>query len=252
VVKVFHSGIPLAIPPSMKLTLLAAALLFAACSEEVGVPAQQAEMPAGKVNVVTLGDSLAYGAGDESGRGIAGRLEVELERRGINEADVVNLGINGAQTADLIARLKQARVRSQIGRADAIVLSIGANDLFRSQGAREETLRAPLQVADRILTRLEEIVATIHTINPDAEILILGGYNPVPSHAFATLINDYLRLWDSTLEERFAKNPRVSVVRMADIVSPQRLSRHDNFHPGGDAYEEASKRIAAIITRRLT
>ena len=83
-------------------------------------------------------------------------------------------------------------------------------------------------------------------------ILILGGYNPVPKHPFATLINDYLRLWDSTLEERFVENPRVSVVKMADIVSAQRLSRYDNFHPGSDAYEEASRRIAAIITRRIS
>ena len=235
----------------MKLASVAAAVLFAACSQEGSVPAQQAEMPGEKITVVTLGDSLAYGAGDESGRGIAGRLEGELQRRGIGESDVINLGMNGAQTSDLISRLEQARVRSAIGKADAIVLSIGANDLFRSPGARDETLRSPLQVAGRILTRLEEIVATIHSINPRAEILILGGYNPVPKHPLASLINDYLRLWDSTLEERFAGNPRVSVVKMADIVSAAHLSRYDNFHPGGDAYEAASKRIAAIISRRL-
>ena len=101
------------------------------------------------LHVVTLGDSLAYGAGDETGRGIAGRLEEELRRRGMTDSETVNLGVNGAQTADLLARLKQDRVRKPVARADAIILSIGANDLFRTQSAREETLRAPLVVAER-------------------------------------------------------------------------------------------------------
>ena len=202
------------------------------------------------LKIVTLGDSLAYGTGDESDGGIAGRLDDELARRGV-EAEITNLGINGAQTADLIARLRQERVRSAVAAADAIVLSIGANDLFRSPAAREETLRAPLQVADRILVRIEQIVTDLHAINPRVEILILGGYNPVPAHPFASLINDYLRLWDTTLAERLQKNPNVSVVRIADLVDAQRLSRRDNFHPGGAAYEEASKRIASILLREV-
>jgi hypothetical protein len=67
-----------------------------------------------------LGDSLAYGQGDEKDGGLAGR-------------------------------------------ADVIVLSIGANDLFRT---------------------------------PDAHIMLLGAYNPIPDHPFATLIDEYVRAWD--------------------------------------------------------
>ena len=245
----------------MKRLLLAAALL-SACGRgdapEVDLtPRPAAEAPAAsdatpeRLRVVTLGDSLAYGAGDETDNGIAGRLEAELERRGIGDVVMTNLVVNGAQTGDLIARLRQERVRTAVAGADAIILSIGANDLFRSPGARDQTLRAPLQVADRILTRIEEIVGTLQAINPRAEIMILGGYNPVPNHPFATLINDYLRLWDETLADRFKENDRIAVVRMADIVEPQRLSRYDNFHPSGEAYQEAAKRIAAMLLEEL-
>jgi lysophospholipase L1-like esterase len=164
---------------------------------------------------------------------------------------MTNLGVNGAQTADLIARLRQERFQNAVKRAEAIVLSIGANDLFRSPAAREQTLRAPLQVAGRVLERIEEIVGTLHSLNPTAEIMILGGYNPVPNHPFATLINDYLRLWDETLAERFEENERIAVVRMADIVSPARLSRHDNFHPGGEAYEQVARRIASMLLEEM-
>ena len=203
-------------------------------------------MPAA-LRIVTLGDSLAYGAGNETGEGIAGRLEDELRARGVSSVNAVNLGVNGAQTADLAARLRQKRVRDEVGRADAIVLSIGANDLFRTPGAREETLRNPIPVADRILERIAAIIADVHAINPRARVLLLGGYNPVPTHPYAKQINQYLGLWDVALAGRFEGDARVSVVKMEDIVVPAHLSRYDHFHPGGEAYRAAAKRIAEML-----
>ncbi|HUR81639.1 MAG TPA: GDSL-type esterase/lipase family protein [Thermoanaerobaculia bacterium] len=203
------------------------------------------------LHVVAIGDSLAYGAGDERGGGIARRLEHELESRGVRSVETVNLGVNGAQTSDLLAGLRTKRTRDAIAAADAVVLSIGANDLFRTANARQEILRAPFAIAERILGRIETIVAEIHAINPRARVLVLGGYNPVPGHEWASLIDQYLGMWDETLAARFAKDRRVEVVRMRDIVTPQRLSRYDHFHPGAAAYDEAAKRIAAMLLKEL-
>ena len=219
---------------------------------------QQAQAPAERkptmpdtLHVVAIGDSLAYGAGDESGEGIAGRLDEELRRRGVRSVETVNLGVNGAQTTDLISRLKTKRVREAIAASDAVVLSIGANDLFRTPHSREEIMRAPFAVAERILGRIEAIVAGIHAINPEARVLLLGGYNPVPRHEWASTIETYLGMWDATLTARFEDDPRVAVVQMNDIVTPQRLSRYDSFHPGAAAYQEAAKRIAGLLLKEL-
>ncbi|HEX8252036.1 MAG TPA: GDSL-type esterase/lipase family protein, partial [Thermoanaerobaculia bacterium] len=203
------------------------------------------------LHVVAIGDSLAYGAGDESGEGIAGRLEDELRARGVRQVEAVNLGVNGAQTGDVLSRLKQERIRKQLAKADAVVLSIGANDLFRSGQSREDILRAPFEVAERILGRIHTIVGEIHAINPNARVLLLGGYNPVPRHQYASLINQYLGLWDTALAASFKNDPRVAVVKMHDIVTPQRLSRYDSFHPGSAAYHEAAKRIAGMLLEEL-
>ena len=203
------------------------------------------------ITVVALGDSLAYGAGDETGEGISGRLYDELRERGVDDVDAINLGVNGAQTGDVISRLKQDRVRKQLAKADAIVLSIGANDLFRSGQSRDDILRAPFEVAERIRGRVVTIVKELHAITPHARILLLGGYNPVPRHQHAALINQYLGLWDTALAGRFESDSRVSVVKMYDIVTPQRLSRYDSFHPGSAAYHEAAKRIAVMLLEEL-
>lgn len=204
----------------------------------------------GIYRIVALGDSLAYGAGDENGGGIAERVEAELARNGLGRVASTNLGVNGAQTGELIARLETRRVREVLADADAIVLSIGANDLFRSPKAREQTLAAPLAVAEKILERIAQIVTEIHRINPDAHVLILGGYNPIPTHPYASMINDYLELWDGALAAKFENEPRVAVVRMSDLVTRDRLSRYDSFHPGGAAYAAAARRIAAMLAGR--
>lgn len=230
-------------------------LLMACAAEEprhVIHPENPAKPPMPEtLHVVSIGDSLAYGAGDESGGGITGRIDDELEKHGIHDVHTVNLGVNGAQTSDLLNRLKQKRVREEIARADAIVLSIGANDLFRTPHAREEMMRAPLVVAERILGRIHSIVTQLHEINPRARVLLLGGYNPVPRHEWAPLINQYLGMWDAALAANFESDPRVAVVKMSDIVTAQRLSRYDSFHPGGDAYAEAAKRIAGMLVKEL-
>lgn len=195
-----------------------------------------------QLTVALVGDSLAYGTGDETGRGgIAGYLKQELP------VLTRNLAVSGAQTSDLTRKLQQASVRQAVAEADAIILSIGANDLFRGAGAREETLRAPLAVAQRILDRIEKIVADLHALNERARIFILGGYNPVPNHPLAGLIDQYLQLWDATLAARFEHNRLVDVVTTSDLVIHGRLSRFDGFHPGGVAYREIAKRIAGML-----
>ena len=242
------------------LTCALIASLFSGCARRDPPPQKAIDMtpvqrqaPAdlagedGVLKVVTLGDSLAYGAGDESGKGIAGRIRTALQQKGFPAVEAINLGVNGAQTADLLERLNHERTTKAIAEADAVIVSIGANDLFRTPGAREATLRAPLVVAERILDRIESIVREIHDRNPHARILLLGGYNPVPSHPQAGVIDQYIGLWDGVLASRFEDNRQVSVVKMIDIVTHQRLSRYDNFHPGADAYAEAARRIADLL-----
>jgi lysophospholipase L1-like esterase len=194
------------------------------------------------VKVAIIGDSLAAGTGDENDGGIAGRLPRELP-----SAETINLGVSGAVTADLLRRLKQPDVRAGVQSADAIVLSIGANDLFRMPGVRERALQDPLAVGNEILDRIAAIVDELRRLNPHGHIFLLGGYNPVPDHPLASLIDVFLAQWDEMLSRRFDHDPRVSVLQTSDIVIGKNLSRYDRFHPGAPAYAAMAKRIAAMI-----
>lgn len=199
------------------------------------------------MHVALVGDSLAYGSGDESGQGIAGRLEPEMQRRGVESIVTTNLGTYGVTTRDLAAKLSRPETRASIAEADAVVLSVGANDI-RLLLTGEEPLRSPLAIAGGVLRNIETIVADLRTINPGARILILGAYAPVAHERATEFLGPLIAIWDTMLALRFAGDPLVTIVPMADIVgTPERLSTLDSFHPGGDAYQEAAGRIAEIL-----
>lgn len=179
-----------------------------------------------RLHIVTLGDSLAYGRGDEHREGIAARVKDALRLRGLAAAHTTNLGVNGAKTHELLPRLGQERVRKAVASAGAVVLSIGANDL-RTRSLQERAMEEPLAVAGEILDRVANIVAEIRSINPRVRILILGGYNPAPRHFAAPLIEHYVGVWDAALAERFADDERIDIVAMHDVTRrpPQSLRR---------------------------
>ena len=88
--------------------------------------------------LLALGDSLARGTGDETGKGFAGDLAETLRRRG--RVTVANLAVNGWESSDVRGLLDSANARSLASRADWIVLSAGGNDLSHAvprEGANE-------------------------------------------------------------------------------------------------------------------
>jgi len=187
----------------------------------------------GVFRVAVVGDSVAHGAGDESGRGIAGNLDALLAGSHI----VQNLGVNGARTWDVLRLLRKPIV------ADAIVLSIGGNDLYGDSIARLATVIAPALAMERTLDRVAAIVAAIHRTAPAARIYLLGLYDPYQS----PYLDEQVAHWDARLIERFARDRAVDVIRIADVVT---VSPLDRFHPSAAGYAAIASRIAPALQRR--
>ena len=226
--------------PTIRAAILSAAL--------AAVPATAYSIsPQRPMHVAVLGDSLAHGAGDEEGKGIAGRLEGELRSRGIDSVITTKLGATGATTRDFNAALSQPVHRESIARADAIVLSIGANDLrVALLGGRSS--ESPLDIVDQVLRDIGATVAELHLINPHARILLLGAYIPLPNQRAARFLEPLIAVWDMALMGQFADDPLVTVVRLSDIIDrPERLSSIDSFHPGAEAYQKTARRIAELL-----
>jgi len=88
-------------------------------------PAAPAKKNANAVSLVIMGDSIARGAGDESGKGFSSYLPEYLKSVTPKEIAVQNAGIDGLTSRGLMELLHGGQLDREIGDADLLILSIG-------------------------------------------------------------------------------------------------------------------------------
>jgi lysophospholipase L1-like esterase len=203
-----------------------------------------ANAPRNIVVPLVLGDSLARGAGDESGLGIGGRFVEELRRRRIGTRDAANLAINGARTGDVLQQLESRNVRAVIAESNVVIVSIGGNDLWTDANWRAGTPRDPERVMKTVLDRVDQIVRTIRAANPTARIFVIGLYNPYARQPFGPVLTMFVNRWNAMLTQRFANDPNVVVVETYDIFAFRDRLSFDRFHPRDEGYAAIARRIA--------
>ncbi|HEX8409331.1 MAG TPA: GDSL-type esterase/lipase family protein [Thermoanaerobaculia bacterium] len=211
--------------------------------------ASAAEAPPqrGVVAPVILGDSLARGAGDERGLGISGRLDADLHRRGLRARRTYNLGVNGARTGDLLRQLESANVQQILRESNAIIISIGGNDLWGGNDWRNvSTMDAEARMSD-VLSRIESVIGIVRKANPQARIFFIGLYNPFVSTPEGRLLTGLVNRWNARLLEEFGSDPNFTVVATSDLFSHRDRLSVDRFHPGGEGYELIAKRIGEAL-----
>lgn len=199
------------------------------------------------VTPVILGDSLARGAGDERGLGIAGRLDEELRRRGVRARRTYNLGVNGARTNDLLRQLESSNVQGMLRDSNVVIVSIGGNDLWGGTDWRNAAPENPDEVMDGVLARIDTAVARIRAANPRARIFFIGLYNPFVSTPDGEALTSLVNHWNARLIEHFGKDPDFTVVATADLFSHRDRLSVDRFHPGGEGYGLIARRIAESV-----
>ncbi|MGN6184100.1 MAG: GDSL-type esterase/lipase family protein, partial [Thermoanaerobaculia bacterium] len=189
----------------VRFLLAVTALLFFAC--DASAP-RVARIDDGVLRIVVLGDSVAHGAGDERVGGITRAL-----RSALPVASVVNLGVNGARTTNVLALLSHRD--SDVARADVVILSIGGNDLYGDSIARVLSRAVPAIQQSRVARRVESVIDRIHTINANARVVVLGLYNPYRGN---TWLDEQVNRWDARLIKRFAADRRVTIIRICDLL----------------------------------
>src|SRR5699024_850051 len=133
-----------------------------------------------EVHVVTLGDSLTEGVGDETENGgYVGILESTINK----EEQIVtikNFARRGSRSGQLLERLDDRKVRKAVEKAHVILITIGANDIMQvfKENFTNLTLEQFTQEQIRYEQRLEAIFEKIRSYNENADIFLIGFYNP--------------------------------------------------------------------------
>lgn len=207
-------------------------------------------------SVTVLGDSLAKGTGDDTGKGFARRAVEILQNQGHDAVLLNNLGINGLTSEQLVKQLEDQGVRYSLSRAGVIILSIGGNDLFAETGLSQESERLPTQAEmdaaiDHTAVRLKQVIGKIRGINPEATIVYVGLYNPfLDIREMKSLGNYAVYRWNQVAVQTMDEFENMIVIPTFDLFvanAPRYLS-NDHFHPSGEGYQVIAERIVQSIS----
>lgn len=243
----------------------AAALVFAAgfalalrgtLGEPIGqtpppLDAAPAALPSsGAVRVLVLGDSLARGTGDDSGKGFAVDVVEALRRRGSTQS--TNLAVNGLESPELVSLVESRNVRALAASADLILLSIGGNDLSHALPRGSNATEAVDALGDarlRFARNLRAVLGALREVNARAPIVLLSLYDPFgPRAAPGRLGASVILQWNALIQETALAFPEVVVVPTFDLFENRadRLAA-DRYHPNRKGYEEIARRILQVL-----
>mgnify|MGYP000861526104 CR=1 FL=1 len=182
------------------------------------------------------------------------------------------------QTAFVDPRIKSLvgdgeAVRRNIERADLILIQVGGNDfagyvLALNDGKAEQADEMLPEILERMRASIETAIRTIHSINPDALIVVGDQFSPVPRKVLTTEIAYYDKLQDAvkrvtgTLEDMsalFAEEGRdVRVAHSAERFVGRELSMttmlagglqgdRSAIHPNQNGYDAMGRAFVEAI-----
>ena len=217
-------------------------------SEKETIPASFFPDP---VQIVSIGDSLTQGVGDSKDNGgYLPYLQKNLEKEpSITSVEMINHGVRGNRTDQLLKRLDKAGVQEDIEQADSIVVTIGGNDIMKVFKQNFSNLELNQFDSAKIgyEKRLRQILDKVRSENEQAQIYLVGVYNP-----FSKWFGDFYELdeimndWNDSGKRIITEYDSAYFIEIDDIFQNSEedlLYTEDYFHPNDRGYELIAERI---------
>jgi lysophospholipase L1-like esterase len=232
---------------------------FSGTANLPALPAAGKLSEAKEISVTAIGDSLTKGTGDSTGEGyvkqVISLLKVKYPDAAVRLNN--NLAVNGLK-ADRLAQLlaTDKGYRFALKQANVILFTIGGNDLFQiaaGQSASQTTgdldlnkLKAELPLG---LQQLTKAVKLLHGLNPNAQIVYVGLYNPfydIPDFRAGSL---QIQHWNEQAYAQLHQYSNMTLVPTFDLFE-NTISRYlssDHFHPNHSGYAQIAARIVQSL-----
>lgn len=229
---------------------------------------------ASKMNMklVAIGDSLTEGVGDDNHNGgyvplLASGLDDVCHFRSI---ETFNYGKSGNRTTQVTDRIQKSKeIQEGLKNADAIVITIGANDLLKvakDNIFKNLSVQTFSQPREDYIENISTMYQEIRKYNPTCPIYQLGIYNPFYyNFKDITELQGIIDLWNQTTLEFVQQEKNVHFVPINDLIyqgigeNKQKadmnnlLSEADSFHPNNTGYQIIANtfRDEMLKTQRL-
>ncbi|MFD1036974.1 SGNH/GDSL hydrolase family protein [Virgibacillus byunsanensis] len=207
-----------------------------------------------ETRVVAIGDSLTQGVGDETGEGgYIGILDNTINKnKQLVRFD--NFGKRGNRSDQLLKRIEDPEISTSIAEADIVLLTVGANDIMKVVKENFTNLSFQDFVQERIAyeERLEEIISTVESINGNADVYLLGFYNPFEQYfddieELGIIVED----WNRTGEAVASNHENLTFIPTVDLFTntDENVFAEDKFHPNYNGYQRIAKRVLEYVTQ---
>lgn len=201
--------------------------------------------------IVSIGDSLTQGVGDSRNHGgylpyLQKQLETESNQ---NSVKMVNHGVKGNRSVQLLKQLNKEEVREDIKKADSIVVTIGGNDIMKvfKQNFTNLEMEQFKSAKRKYEAVLDQILDKIRTYNKSAPIYFIGLYNPFSKNKDELYELDWIVSdWNKSGEKIVERYDSAYYIKIEDIFKNSNedvLYTEDYFHPNDRGYELIATRI---------
>lgn len=202
--------------------------------------------------IVAIGDSLTQGVGDSTdNNGYVGRIEDAFSNQD-HRVSFDNFGKRGNRSDQLLKRLEDEEIRASLEEADLILLTIGANDIMKVVKNNFMNLNEEPFITARLEyeQRLQEIFDIMLELSPDAEIYLIGFFNPFEGY-FDDIeeLDRILNNFNATGEELTGMNQQTHFIPTNDLFQLKNIDllADDNFHPNDTGYTLIAERVLSYI-----
>ncbi|BES64991.1 SGNH/GDSL hydrolase family protein [Gottschalkiaceae bacterium SANA] len=203
--------------------------------------------------VLLLGDSLAMGIGDELGKNLGERY-VELSENESDESKwkVVNLSVPGSQSNEWVRLLEDNFTIDFLRTADLIFLSIGGNNI--KEIYEGESIAGLIEYEEKLndyLSDIQLILDSIDKLNPSAQVVFIGLYNPYGASIGDQKIQLLLE-WNHETQLRVDEKANRVYVPTYDLFKyhQDRYLSLDDFHPNEEGYAAIASRIYEVLGKK--
>lgn len=212
------------------------------------IPAEGESISEDASEILILGDSIGFGVGDEENQGIGERYLDLIDEKDGNKKTITNSSVPSYESNELVKLLKSAENKANISKANLIIISIGGNDLNRLEYEDSVSLTLAFEEAlKNYKENLALIIKEIRAINPDAQLALIGLYDPYskeePEKTRLLLEWNYETRLIVDSDVKFAYVPTYELFKyhLTDYLSP------DEFHPNGLGYQVIAEELDRIL-----
>lgn len=200
-------------------------------------------------NILVLGDSLAKGTGDETGKGFAQEFAGLWSTQTSRKVEVNNMAVNGDISSGLLKIVEEKETLKAIESSNLIFISIGGNEVkaFRND-KNEASLTEIKNVQDNYINNLKEVMDLIASKNKNCRVIFIGLYNPFGENLGQNNLK-ILYDWNYKTEQLLLSYSDIVFMPTYDLFkyNLNDYLAQDNFHPNSKGYKAIANRILEVL-----